>query len=208
MKIKVVAFDWNGTLVNDPEWVFEGVKEIFRHFGKPIPQFDEYRREMGGDYIPFYQKRGITGSRELLNEIMGKKLSTLPPPTLFSDTRATLQFFKNHGTRLALISLREDAALRADLNSHGLTQFFGFTSGGVTKKDAALRKLMRTFVVIPQEVVYVGDTAQDVVAAKKVKVCAVAIPRGFNSPKQLMSAKPDLFVENLNALTRILGHVL
>jgi beta-phosphoglucomutase-like phosphatase (HAD superfamily) len=47
--MKIMLFDWNGTILDDiPIW-YESVKEIFRVFGKRPPTIAEYFRELKGD---------------------------------------------------------------------------------------------------------------------------------------------------------------
>lgn len=208
MTIKLVAFDWNGTLVNDCEWIFEGIQEIFKHFGKPIPHIDEYRDEISNDYLPFYRKRGIEASRETLNEIMNGKLRTMRPPQLFPDTRSTLKFFNMKGIALALITLRDIEALKQDLELHRLLSAFDSVRGDATEKHKVLEGLMRTFHVAPEEVVFVSDTASDIAAGKLAGVCTVAITHGFNSRKKLVSVKPDIIIDELSALPKIFGRLL
>lgn len=208
MIIKVIAFDWNGTLVNDCEWIFEGIEEIFRHFGKPVPHIEEYQEEISNDYLPFYRKRGIEASREALNEIMNGKLATMPPPQLFPDTRSTLRFFKAKGVVLALITLRDIESLNQDLELHNLSSVFDSVRGDATEKHKVLEELMKTFHASSDEVVFVSDTASDIAAGKLAGVCTVAITHGFNSRKKLVSVKPDIIIDELSALTKIFGALL
>lgn len=200
MKVKVVSFDWNGTLLNDPVWAFEGVKEVFRHFKKSLPTIEEYRKGAEENFVLFYQRRGIKIPRELLNQIIDKKLASLPPPELFSDTRSTLRFFRKRNTKTALISSHRESLLISDIAFYKTESLFDFVRGSAINKTASLKELIDYFKIEPREVAYVTDTAEDIIFAKSAGVIACAIPRGYNSREKLIEANPDHLISCLKEL--------
>lgn len=200
LKIKVVSFDWNGTLLNDSVWAFEGVKEVFRHFKKPLPTIEEYRKGAEESFATFYQRRGIKSPRELLDRIINKKLASLPPPKLFYDTSSTLRFFRKRNIKTALISSHKEQMLISDIAFYKIESLFDFVRGNAVNKTVSLEELIDYFKVEPREVVYVTDTAEDIIFAKSAGVIACAIPRGYNSMKKLIEAKPDYLISYLREL--------
>jgi len=203
LKIDVICFDWNGTLLDDLQIVFEGVKAIFSYFGKPMPPLEEYRREMGNDYLPFYRKRGIDGSRELLNRIMAEKILSLSQPRIFDDALMTISFFRERGVKTALVSLRQEKGLFADLSANKIENFFDFVRAGALNKTEVLKEMLRFFKASARGVISVGDMATDIIAAKNAGVISCGIAHGYHSKKNLVETNPDFLIEHLRELKTI-----
>ena len=59
--MKLVLFDWNGTLLDDTLLWYDVVLKVFHTFGKQAPTLEQYFRELEGDYFIIYtsRQRGI-----------------------------------------------------------------------------------------------------------------------------------------------------
>jgi phosphoglycolate phosphatase-like HAD superfamily hydrolase len=205
-------FDWNGLLVNDCPVLYEhGVCAIFRHFGVPAPTLEQYRNEVSSNFMPFYAKYGVAGATaEELNRIMFRGLAQAgKEPPLFPDTRGTLEILyrgrANHV--LAIVSGYQKAALSQALLTHDIARFFHEVHGNARDKAPLIRDLMARYGIPPERTVYIGDTADDAIAAHAAGVIPYICPRGFHSRERIegiRSAVPTLVV--IETLSELLVH--
>ena len=59
----------------------------------------------------------------------------------------------------------------------------------------------------PEETVVVGDTINDVLAAKAVPMKVVAVDSPYGGKEKLLAAEPDFFLDSLGGLKDLLTRV-
>lgn len=112
----------------------------------------------------------------------------------------------NGGPALGLMTGNIEAGARVKLDPFGLNRFFpsgGFGSDALDRVDigrvARGRFERRLGVAIdPGDVVLVGDTPADVLAARACGFRALAVASGWTDPETLQAASPDMFAIDLN----------
>ena len=70
--------------------------------------------------------------------------------------------------------------------------------------EAALREM----ALLPEEVVFVGDTLTDIETGKQAGVDVYALPTGFHSKVELAEKKPRLILKSLKELNQVVGNIL
>ena len=70
--------------------------------------------------------------------------------------------------------------------------------------EEILSELVKKFKIKASEMAYIGDHPKDVIEAKKAGVVSIAVPTGFHSKKELKSENPDILVDDLNDLVKII----
>ena len=190
----LILFDWNGTLIDDCPVLYQyGVRPVFEHFGLPAPTLDEWRNGVSPDFLPFYEKYGIRGATaEELNQIMLKSMARAGVvPSLFPDVRTTLEILyrsrANHA--LAVVSAYPKAGLMPALHAHDIARFFHEIHGDVHDKASRIRELMAEYRLSPERTVYIGDTADDAIAAHAAGVTPYICPRGFHSRERVFATE-------------------
>lgn len=192
----LVLFDYNGTLLNDVEHVYEcGVQRIFRTFGLSCPSLDEYRNEVTADFMgSFYWPRGIPAhiTADDLNAIMRAGFKEKGRPAeLFPDTKPALAELRRRGYRLALISAYARDLLDNELAIHGLAGGFNVVVGDVRDKASCFTEVAGRMLGTADKAeiaggsVAVGDTTTDAEASAAVGIYPFLCPRGFHSLKKL-----------------------
>lgn len=124
---------------------------------------------------------------------------------MFSDTFSTLELLKDH--ELFLVSLRRnDAHLRSQLDWLKLTSYFSEIHSGHTeaaghhKKNEIIKDIAHD-----QNVVVVGDTETDILAAQSLKLKSIAVTTGIRSNEFLYALKPDYIVSRLKEVASIIN---
>ncbi|MEK7516730.1 MAG: HAD hydrolase-like protein [Patescibacteria group bacterium] len=205
----LLLFDWNGTLIDDCRILYQyGVCPIFEHYGLPAPILDEWRNEVSSNFMPFYEKYGVVGATaEELNRIMVEGLVRVGvEPPLFPDTRGMIEVLYRSGANhvLAIVSGYQKAALSQALLTHDIARFFHEVHGNVRDKAPLIRDFMARYGIPPERTVYIGDTADDAIAAHAAGVTPYICPRGFHGKERIeaiRSVVPTLVViETLSEL--------
>ncbi len=97
MKIKLIAFDVNGTLFDDNAIFWKAINGVFEYFGKPALPLDVLRKRFGQPWTKIYREEGIsenTASEKNLYEIYNKLYQGQIDPSPFKDIKPTLEWLK------------------------------------------------------------------------------------------------------------------
>jgi len=202
IKVKAGIFDYNGTIFDDLESMFERIKWIFRFLGRQEPTIEEYREEIRADFMEFYRKRGVSLSRQAINKLL-LRAPGIYPASIFAEVTATLACLSTVGVKLFLVSFRDIQALLDEINNLDIPQFFEEIHGSVNTKEQAIKSILYRHGFQPEEVFFVSDTEDDIRVGKSVGCISVAYLRGYHSPSQLLAANPDFTITGINGLLPI-----
>jgi phosphoglycolate phosphatase len=207
--IRLVCFDWNGTLLDDWAPSYGAVGAIFSTFGLKVPTEDEYRREISGNYMQFYLNHGIprpateegmVALKADLNRIRADFLDKhWESAKIAPGARQLLRRLSNQKVLTAIVSAGEPVMLQKQLVRFQVRSYFGkdMVIGGAYGKDGkfnALSGLASRFELAPESCVYVDDTYDGLLSAKQVGMKTIAILNGYNTPEAIAKAKPDFSV--------------
>lgn len=81
----------------------------------------------------------------------------------------------------------------------------GAYSSAILGKASKLRRLIRRNHLRREEVVYVGDTTDDIEACKKVGIKVAAVTWGYNAKEVLERSGPDFIIEQVHDLPGIVS---
>jgi ADP-ribose pyrophosphatase YjhB (NUDIX family) len=86
----------------------------------------------------------------------------------------------------------------------GFDVFLGRSYTGVPDKREKIHEILAENHLKPDETLFIGDMQHDIETAKHGGIHSCAVLTGYNTLEQLREAKPDLIVEHLGELRRIL----
>jgi phosphoglycolate phosphatase len=124
---------------------------------------------------------------------------------LYPGAAELLEALRAADVRLALITNKPERFLPELLGEKGLTDSFDWLVGGDTlptqKPDpGALLWVLQQAGVAADQALFVGDSRNDVSAAKAAGVPVVAVTYGYNHGEPIAAENPDLLVDSLDAL--------
>lgn len=207
-KIKVVIFDWDGTLVDS----------MGEHINASIKAFEKF----GIKGIKPAELLELVGTpTETLVEILakkhnlsadGKKIAkqkidnylkfTENRNMLYPDALKTLKKLKKK-YKLALFS----GSTRVQLKRYeNVLEIFDLTIAGKEASKPkpapdALLLIAKKMKVKPRECIYVGDLKPDMKAAKSAGMLAIGIRNSLISDQELKEAGADIIINNIKELT-------
>lgn len=192
-----VAFDWNGTLVDDVNRAYFATRQVLKqHAGKDL-SLAAFRRSYHLPLSSFLYGLGITrtdlpAAEDDLDRLVGQ----MPTHTSHAAIQ-TLRDLRDSGVRTGVVSAA-GASVATDIAELDMQALFDFVQTGVTRKREALQEL-----AVGTSLIYVGDTEYDVQEARAAGATAIAYARGYRPRSALRRAAPDAIVDELPALRSV-----
>jgi len=216
--IKLVAFDYNGTLIADTRPILEGVNIVLKTFGKKPISHKEFLEEFDIPISIAYKNHGLDPD---LIEDGHKKISQIFHPfyedrvakiRTRANARKVLKFLKQKGVRSIVFSNHTQDGVSRQLKRLGLEPYLEAVIANPERHHALIQRSkenkLKSYLLAkklqPSEILIVGDTIEEIQIAKSLGSIVCSITHGNCSTTRLKAAKPDYLINNLGELIRIL----
>jgi phosphoglycolate phosphatase len=195
----VLAFDWDGTLIDSIGWIVQCLQYAARTCGEEEPGDAAARGVIGlsltnafGTLFPLSspaeRQALIAGYRELYFSHATR------PEDLFPGVAEMLEQFRSRGYRLAVATGKATDGLRLALEGAGVASLFDATRCAeqtASKPDPLmLHEIMTDLGAAPERVLMVGDSVHDLQMAYNARVASAAVTCGANRSEQLLPLNP------------------
>lgn len=212
--LRAVAFDLDGTLVDDVPIHVDAWEDAFRSYGVAVRR-EEIHAQIG------------KGSKDLIEALVDN-----PPPELIEGLRhrhdevfqgrileieplpraaELLAAFRARGIRIALVTSSQAAWMIALLGKVGLSFDVMITAADVerTKPDPEpFRKVLERLQLSPREVLAIGDAPYDAQSASGVGIPCMGVLTGGFSREELLNAGAFMVVQDIGALLQGIDSLL
>ncbi len=175
--IKLISFDFDGTLADSVDFCLEVFDIVFKKYMKEnAPSREDIfgcfgmneegvlRHFMGEDYREEYMKEFA----RYHNELHGKKC-----PEVFPCIRELLDFLKEKGVILTILTGRSEMTANISLEYLKIKDYFSFVQTGTAEsndKSSLLKELLKKYSLKEEEVFYIGDGVSDVLSSRKAGI--------------------------------------
>lgn len=202
---KLAMFDFNGTLVDDLDVLYERTKAVFRKYKAKPPSLKIFRNASPIN-AEWYYCNGIP--REITPEQIREQFSALQGPDwnksrLRPDAINVAHILREQKIITGIVSALNAPLFEKRVGEMGIREDFDFLIGGREDKRLAFLEAMEKFQIPPQQSFYIGDTASDIIDANQAGIIAIAFTSGYNSRKLLVAQKPDFVVKSLTDILKI-----
>ncbi len=215
--IRVVYFDWNGTLLADTQTVVDVVNKVTQKHKKGRLTKRRYQEIFNIPASELYKKMGfseeeIKSHMKDIQQNFHKHYEPVASRTrLRTGARNVLNWLMNEGIDMVLASNHTRSGIDSQLDRLKLDQFFSFSSTNPDGNTASvkrtkgekIKKHMLRHRYKPHEAIIVGDTPEEIHIGKEIGMYTVAITEGFSTKKRLKAEKPDKIITNLLQLIEI-----
>ena len=212
--IKLVIFDLDGTLIDSQYDLTDSVNFVRQKYGfNPLPVKE----------VASYLGSGITALvKSVLPELDGDELNKAVK--IFKDNYAehltdkTLPY--NEVTEMlstipqqkVLLSNKDEKFSKHILETLGLSQFFTEIYGGDSFKEKKpnplpIYEILKKFSLNKEEVIMVGDGANDIHVAKNAGIKVIGTLYGYSSLEQLQNYGADYIATNPKNIINILNEL-
>lgn len=158
------------------------------------------------DHVP--QEEQIRMLRKLFNRYYEETVEE--GSFLFPDVADTLAALHAKGLPLALVTNKPTPFVAPLLEALDIAKFFSFVVGGddvVNKKPhpEPLLLVCKKLNIQPHELLFVGDSRNDILAAKAAGSVSVGLTYGYNYGEAITLSEPDLVFDHFKDLLPAFG---
>jgi len=203
--IRNIIFDWSGTLVDDLPAVLAATNFVFEKCGAPPLTMDRFRAEFCLPFRDFYTRfLPQVPMAELERDFHGHFSRAPQAAEEVPHAREFLEFCREKQMRTFLLSTIHSDHFRVQCGLTGFDAFLDQPYTDVRDKREKIHEILREHDLKPDETLFIGDMEHDVETARHGGIHSCAVLTGYNTLEQLRAATPDLIVEHLDELKRVL----
>ncbi|MDO8657370.1 MAG: HAD family hydrolase [Candidatus Levybacteria bacterium] len=212
--IKLVVFDWNGTLIADTLTCMAAYNHVLDIFGGKEVNLKAFRSTMVFPVIDFYIKHGCK-RKELLqsSKKLGEIFHTYYESSVLKlrtrkNTKKLLEWLYQHNIELIILSNHTEEGIKSQLQRLRIKKYFSIVLANIAldsfmklrNKKEKLEHYLEQHKLKTSEVIIIGDSKEELEMGKHIGVKTVAITNGFSTVSQLKRANPDYLIDNLKQL--------
>lgn len=203
--IKLVIFDFDGTLAQTKNLYFKLVYRVVRKSGYGLTRKD-IQKVLGKKLTVLLKELGIKSEREIkrlraeINKYALRKSSKL-------KACPSVEIVNNLNLRKALVTNSLTKFTQPLIRTHRLKFDVIMGADKFKTKPDAFRLIFRKFKIKPKEAVYIGDRPNDVKVARKAGCRVILVSNKYSWSKRrfLEKAKPDAIIRNLKELNYMIS---
>jgi phosphoglycolate phosphatase-like HAD superfamily hydrolase len=209
MKIKLIIFDLDGTLINAYPAIIKSFNYTMQKLNYPKQDDLSIRRAVGwGDknlLKPFIDPRDL--KKGLFIYCRHHKTALLKGSRLFPRVKMILRYLKNKGYKLAVASNRPTIFSLILIRHLGLGKYFDYVLCADKLKHGKpypeiLKKIMQRFNVASRQALYVGDMVIDVQAGRRAKIKTIIVTTGSSTKQEINKENPYRIIRRIAELAK------
>jgi phosphoglycolate phosphatase len=219
---EVILFDLDGTLIDSAPDLALAINHMLTSLNRPTFSDDTIRSWVGNG-AEFLVKRGLSGSSEIdehLDSNLFKKALQIflnfykenlcVDTKLYPNVGASLKIIKAQGYRLVIVTNKPIDFVAPILTGLALDGLFETVLGGDSlpkrKPDPLpLLHICQQFAVSVEQCLMVGDSKNDILAAKAANMESIGLSYGYNYGEDIGLHKPEAVFDDFSDIVATLS---
>jgi len=217
MRLELLVFDWDGTLMDSEERIVDCVRRAIEEVGAEPRDEDSIRNIIGlglrEAVLTLYPQAEERFVEALSGAYRAHFLSdSVAPSVPFPGARTVLEGLFAQGYRLAVATGKGRTGLDKALAATGLGAWFHASRCADEARSKPhpqmLNELMEALEVPPERTLMIGDTVYDLEMARNAGARGLAVSYGVHSLERLLGERPAGHIDALGELPAWLeGHI-
>jgi phosphoglycolate phosphatase len=200
-KIKCLIWDWNGTLFNDVNLCLEILNKLLAESNLKKLSIDEYKKEFGFPVKEFYKKIGFDFSKRSFDSISKDWFNEYEKRKNECDLQRNaitiLKKVREYKILQTILSAYYQMSLEESVNKCVVNEYFGVIQGA-SNIDASSkldngRKLLERLKLIPEQVLFIGDTVHDYQLARDIGSNIILVANGHQDLDTLKKCCAEVY---------------
>jgi len=218
---ELIIFDMDGTLIDSAPSLCYAINHMLKELNKNTITLQRVQ-EFIGKGSEILVKRALLNkvdidnckidedefknAHKILIDFYGRNLNA--KTTLFSNTKETLEKL-NKEYKIALVTNKPHQFVNEILEHFKIDNYFDYILGATDKiaKKPAPDMLLTTckhFNIEPKSAVMVGDSSNDILAAKAANIESIAVSYGYSN-EDISKLKPTVIINSLKEIIEVLN---
>ena len=218
--IDFIAFDLDGTLLDSVPDLADAADKTMRALGRAGVTVEQVTTWIGNG-ADILIGRALSQSVEVdpdLDPALHREARALfdrfyeegghEKSALYPGVKETLASFHEAGVPMAIVTNKPAQFVPHLLEEHGIADFFVDVIGGDTfplkKPDPyALNWLLDKHQITAEQMLMVGDSRNDILAAKAASCYVVGLTYGYNYGQPISESNPDIVLDHFSHLAEV-----
>jgi len=203
--IRNIIFDWSGTLVDDLPAVLKASNFVLTQAGRPEMSLEQFRAEFSLPFTNFYDRHTPDVPMPQLEDWFHTSYRQAQDSVCeLPYARDFLEFCRAQKVRTFLLSTVHHDHFEAQCRVTGFDAYLDRPYTDVWDKREKIHEILAENQLRAEETLFIGDMQHDIETARHGGVHSCAVLTGYNTLEQLRASQPDLIVEHLGELRRLL----
>jgi phosphoglycolate phosphatase len=210
MKATHLIFDLDGTLIDSSAGVIEAVNYAYAQVGQSPPDEATIRKSIGYPLEQLFREHSDYPERELYDHFQVHAAESVVGATVALDgVEATIRTLHEQGFVMGIATTKIRSHVHKILAKLGWEDLFEVSVGGddvrrVKPEPDAFLLAMDRMSTAPARSIVIGDTENDVLAAKAIPMRVIAVKSPYGGHEKLADMAPDHYIDHLSELIPIL----
>ncbi|OCG35286.1 MULTISPECIES: phosphoglycolate phosphatase [unclassified Gilliamella] len=216
--IQAVAFDLDGTLVDSVPGLALATQNMLADLNLPTISNEKIKNFVGNGIDIMLERvfkaievdpstELFAKAKDLFNQHYDKVIDA--ETKLFPNVKKTLKVLHDNNYPLALVTNKPAQFLPALLTSLGIKEYFSLVLGGgdvikLKPHPAPLYQVMAKFGLFCDQLLFVGDSKNDITAAQNANCPTVALSYGYNYGISIATSNPDFLFDDFKDILTLL----
>lgn len=214
MNIKLAVFDLDGTLVSSHKTIYKATQRALKDLkiSAEIPE-KEFYNLIGHHFEDIFNEFGfnVPDFNQFISVYKSVYFEYADSSFTYPGVVETIDALKQRLIKISLLTTKAQDQAELNLSFFNLLDKFDYVMGrrpGIKNKPSPepLLKICEEMNIGVSETIMIGDSELDIYCGKNAGTKTCAVTYGYRTKEELMKTNPDLLINNLYDLMKILDY--